>query len=76
MLTFKVDENALVTYRQDGQDFTDLWPYTDKASAELHAQAICDKYNSTVKNPDGIKYPKNIPDAEERLEQAGFIIPE
>jgi len=75
MLTFKVDKDALVTYRQDGQDFPDQWPYTDKASAELHAQAICDKYNSKVENPDGIKYPKAIPTAEEKLQQTGFVLP-
>jgi hypothetical protein len=76
MLTFKVDANALVTYRQNGQDFPDQWPYSDKASAELHAQAICDKYNSKVENPDGIKYPNYIPTTEERLKNAGLVLPE
>jgi hypothetical protein len=76
MLTFKVDGNALVTYRQDGQDFPDLWPYTDKASAESHAQAICNLYNSKTENPDEVKYPHRIFTAEERLKNAGLVLPE
>jgi hypothetical protein len=75
MLTFKVDKDALVTYIQDGESFTDIWPWGNKAEAEAFAKAVCDKYNSKVENPDGIKYPKAIPTAEEKLQQTGFVLP-
>lgn len=75
MLTFKVDKDAVVTYYQDGEAFPDQWPYTDKAAADLHAQAICDLYNDVKKNPDGVKYPNPILSAKEKAEQAGLILP-
>ena len=75
MLTFKVDNNALVTYYQDGRAFPDEWAYTDRVGAELHAQAICDLYNDPVKNPDGVKYPEQILTPEQKARKAGLILP-
>lgn len=57
MLTFTVDNNALITYHQDGQSFPDIFPWGNKTEAENYAKAVCEKYNSSTENPDGIKYP-------------------